>query len=303
VQIFMTADGSQALPFLIDPLVMYWNRDLFAAAGIPQPPRYWNELHEIARKITAFDEGSNLRRSAVALGGWENILGAKEILSTLIMQAGDPIVSIGPTGALRATLGSSAPGVAEGPAASALRFYTEFGNPSKESYSWNRSLPLSRDAFAAGDLAIYFGAASDYRTIAARNPNLRFGVELVPQPEGSNVQLTFGRLTGLAVPRTAQNPTGALAIAQRFSAPAAAGLLYQHLALPPVRRDIAVDTSSNAALGVFIDSALISRAWHDPNPPATNAIFKAMVESVMSGRAGPTQAVFDARQALEQLVQ
>jgi hypothetical protein len=29
-------------------------------------------------------------------------------------------------------------------------------------YSWNRSLPNSSDAFANGDLAIYFGFASEY---------------------------------------------------------------------------------------------------------------------------------------------
>ena len=31
--------GLTALPFLIDPLVMYWNKDLFSSAGISRPPQ------------------------------------------------------------------------------------------------------------------------------------------------------------------------------------------------------------------------------------------------------------------------
>src|SRR5581483_9089635 len=85
--VFLTGSGAWALPLSIDPLVMYYNRDLLSTAGVAQPPVYWNDLLTIAPKITSLDASQNVRRSAVALGTWDNIAHAKAVLSTLIMQA------------------------------------------------------------------------------------------------------------------------------------------------------------------------------------------------------------------------
>ncbi|MDZ4226474.1 MAG: extracellular solute-binding protein [Patescibacteria group bacterium] len=299
-ELFLTSQGELALPFLIDPLVMYWNRDLFAAAGLAEPPRYWNELLAIAPKITSLDR-SNVTTSAVALGTWSNIAHAKEILSTLFIQAGDRVVVRGADGALLPTLGSvSGGGSADAP--SALRFYTDFANPTKTTYSWNRGLPVSTNAFAAGDVAIYFGFVSEYPTLAARNPNLRFSVAQVPQVEGSLSLATFGRMTGLAIPRTARNIEGAAIVAEKLVGEEAIELIAQATGLPPVRRDISFDTSADANAAVFAQAALISRAWLDPSPKATDDIFKTMIESVISGAAEPATAVSTAAQALRQLV-
>ncbi len=35
--VFLSNNGILALPILVDPVVMYWNKDLFASAGIPTP--------------------------------------------------------------------------------------------------------------------------------------------------------------------------------------------------------------------------------------------------------------------------
>jgi len=299
-ELFLTSQGELALPFLIDPLVMYWNRDLFASAGLSQPPRYWNELLAIAPKITSLDR-SDVTKSAVALGTWSNVAHAKEILSTLFMQAGDRIVARGADGALVPTLGSvSGGGSADAP--SALRFYTDFANPTKTTYSWNRGLPVSTNAFAAGDAAIYFGFVSEYGALAARNPNLRFAVAQVPQVEGSLSLATFGRMTGLAIPRTARNIEGASIVAEKLVSEEAITLIAQATGLPPVRRDVSFDTSADANAALFAQAALIARGWLDPNPTVTNEVFKTMIESVISGAAEPAGAVSNASQALRQLV-
>ncbi|MEK7109066.1 MAG: extracellular solute-binding protein [Patescibacteria group bacterium] len=301
--VFLNSAGAWALPFTVDPLVMYFNRDLLSSAGVSTAPRYWNELLSLAPKITSLDSSQNVRRSAVALGTWSNVNNAKAILSSLFMQAGDPIVGRDEQGNLASVFGSAPPGAAENPAQSALRFYTEFANPSKTSYSWNRSLPTSVQAFVGGDLAIYFGFASELGTIAKQNPNLHFGVALLPQLQGSSVQVTYGLLTGLAIPRSARNPQGALVIAQKLSSQAAAQALAVSTGLPPVRRDVALDTSANAAAQVFVQSGLIARGWFDPNQGATDGIFKAMIESVTTGKSDPAQAVSDAAQAFTALFQ
>lgn len=301
-QLFLNGQGAWALPFMVDPLVMYWNRDILATAGVGQPPQYWADFLTIAPKITSLDASQNVQQSAVALGSWDNVAHAKEILSTLFIQAGDPIVARNDQGVFTSMLGTKPTNATEAPAESALRFYTEFANPSKTTYSWNRSLPDSTEAFAAGNLGIYFGLASEESAIAARNPNLRFAVALMPQLQGQN-RATFGVLTGLAVPRTSTNPRGALTIAEKLTNQANVGLLVSTIGLPPVRRDVAVDSSNNAAMGVFVQSALISHSWFDPNHTATDSIFKGMIESVTSGKSDPAQAVSDASQQFVGLFQ
>jgi len=300
-QLFLTPQGSLALPFIIDPMVMYWNRDTFTGAGQAQPPQYWSDLIVLAPKITSLNSGT-VRKSAVALGTWDNVNNAKAILSALMMQTGDFITGRNASGALMATLGEKPGGASVAPAAEALRFYTDFANPSKTTYSWNRSLQNSGNAFVAGDLAVYFGFASEYRSIAERNPNLRFGVALLPQLQGSSARITSGTIQGLAVARGAANPQGAITVALKLTGAAAIAAVAQQTGLPPARRDVGTDTSASAAAAVFVQSALMSRSWADPNTLATDEIFKVMIESVSSGRLAPEQAVFEAAQGLRQLL-
>jgi ABC-type glycerol-3-phosphate transport system substrate-binding protein len=300
-QLFLTQSGSLALPFLINPLVMYWNRDLFTSAGIPTPPVYWKELLTEAGRLTTLDKTNNISQSAIAMGSWSNVVYAKAIFSTLAMQAGDPIVYYDGNGKLTSSFGKNIQNAQENPSTSALQFYTEFANPSKITYSWNRSLPKSADAFTAGKLAIYLGFASDNAQLAARNPNVRYGVAVMPQLEGSSRHVTFGQLTGLAIPRTAANPKGALVIIQKLTNQIGVTAAAQAFSLPPVRTDIAVDASANAAADVFYQSALIARGWLDPDPSLTDGIFGAMVDAVVSNRSLPDGAVQDASQALQAL--
>src|SRR3989344_2131916 len=237
-QLFLTPQGSLALPFMIDPLVMYWNRDLFGSAGIASAPAYWNDFLTLAPKMYSADSSQNITRSAVALGAWSNVAHAKEILSTLFMQAGEPITGRNAQGALMPVFGNTPSNTSGNPAESALRFYTEFGNPSKTTYSWNRSLPRSDEAFIAGKLGVYFGFASEYRTLGERNPNLRFAVAVMPQLQAGN-KSTYGRLTALAIPRAARNVAGAAAVAQKLSGAPAAAVLAVYTGLPSARRGVA----------------------------------------------------------------
>ena len=59
---------------------------------------------------------------------------------------------------------------------SVLRFYTQFADPAKETYSWNKTFQNDKNAFISGKLAFYFGYASEYKDIQQKNPNLRFDI-------------------------------------------------------------------------------------------------------------------------------
>lgn len=282
---------------------MYWNRDIFGAAGLAQPPQLWSEFtaqNGLPTKINSFAT-SQIKRSTVALGSWDNIAHAKAVLSLLFMQAGEFITTRSAEGALLPIFGRG--GVSgNNPAESALRFYTEFANPGKTTYSWNRSLPRSTDAFVGGQLAVYFGYASEHAGLAERNPNLRFGVAPVPQLQETGTPSTYGLLTGFAIPKSARNIAGGAVVAQKLTGPTAARVMVAHTGMPSARRDVALSTESSAAADVFVRSALISRGWVDPDNAATDQVFKTMIESVISGRTEPAGAVSEASAEFSRLI-
>jgi len=54
--------GSQcAFPFLTDAYGLYYNTDMFAEAGIAEPPRTLSELAEVAKKLTVFNSDGSIK--------------------------------------------------------------------------------------------------------------------------------------------------------------------------------------------------------------------------------------------------
>lgn len=299
-ELYLTEMGILGLPFIIDPLVMYWNRDIFQTAGIANSPQYWDELFVLSPKITQRDLASNITRSFVALGEFDNIENAKEILSAFIIQSGNPIVAF-VDGELKSVIKEKF-GFATSPAESAVRFYTEFSNPVKSVYSWNRSLSNSKQLFASGDLAIYFGFASELSSIIRANPNLNFDVSLLPQLRDSNRRVTYGEMSAFAVPRASRNPTGAFIVGIMLTDIVNISAFSSAMGLPPVRRDLLSREPSGAFTSVFYDSALVSNAWLEPDSVEADDIFQNMVESVTSGRARLGEAIDMANEELNLLL-
>jgi ABC-type glycerol-3-phosphate transport system substrate-binding protein len=300
-EIYLNNNGAIALPFTVDPLVMYWNRDIFNNAGVTKPPVSWTEIAGLVSKMTRKDQSSNILASTVALGEFRNIVNAKEILSALIIQSGSPIVGLNSDGSFRSLLGQSF-GLGTSPAILALQFYTNFSNPVKPSYSWNRSLPASIDVFANGDLAMYFGFASEYTKIKAKNPNLNFGVAILPQIAGAKTYNTYGNMLGFAILKSSKNPAGAYTVLSSLTSSAAFPFWKDIFNIPSARRDILSQPETNATKTVFNQSAIISKGWLDPNKANTSAIFQDMIESYTTGRETLESVVSIASDRLENLL-
>lgn len=283
-ELYLIDKGILALPFMVDPMVMYWNRDIHNRAGLTEPPRYWDSFFAFVKKVTEKDENMNILTSAVALGEYENINYAKEILTTMIMQAGNSIVvrdneELGVV--LQKGLASE----------SSLRFYTEFSNPAKDTYSWNKSMPNSKNMFLSGDLALYFGFASELEDLKNKNPNLNFDVSFFPQTGDLKNVLNFGKMEALAISKNSKNPVGAYAVATSLIKNEALTYLYKTTGLPPVSRVILAKEPIDPYQNVFFKAALASKAFLDMDKNNTNFIFQDMVESVVSGRRKLDEAV------------
>ena len=301
-ELYLRDDGIIALPFSIDPIVMYWNRDTFSGAGLVKPPAEWDEFLTLAPALIKKDGAGNITQSAVAFGDFSNIANAKDIISMLILQAGNPIVELGAEGTRKVTLRDQR-GLVTPPAQSALRFYADFANPSKPIYSWNRSLPEARDMFAAGDLAVYFGYASERAAIRAESPRLNFDAAPVPQTRDAERKTAFGKMTGVAVLKNSRNAQTAFFAAFALSGKPFIESFSAVSGLPPVRRDLLAAKPKDADVftSVFYDSALISKGWLDPKPDKTAEIFSAMVRNTLSGRSTVSSAVSEAHEAIDAL--
>ena len=298
-ELYLISIGTLAMPLTLDPMVMYWNRDLFSSAGVPETPKTWEQILSLGPKLTKKDSGGNLLQSGIAFGEFDNVEHAKDIVALLAMQAGNKIVER-KEGGFQSVLALQT-GFALRSTDEAVRYYTNFSNPVQPVYSWDKSQPSSRDTFLSGRLALYFGYASELVNMRNQNPHLNFDVAPVPQTNGSAAAITIGRMNGVAILKASRNPTLAFNTIKLLSAPDFSLNLAKALLLPPPRRDLLRAKPNDAFMSVFFDSALISRGWVDPMPEETNRIFKELVENVVSGRLRIGEAVMGADAELAKL--
>lgn len=298
---YLTSEGILGIPIAVDPMVLYWNKDLLAEAGVAKPPEYWDEVPSMAAKIVKKDDAGRITRAAIAFGEYQNVEHAKDIISLLTLQAGGSITQRDATGRLIPTLAARTAGAASQATESAVRFYTEFADPSKIDYSWNRSLRNSRQAFAAGELALYMGFASEQALIARTNPNIDFAMAPVPQIRNS-AATNVARVYALSVSRTSKNPNGAMRVASLMGLADFVRSLSAALGVPSARRDVLSEEGEDRDK-LAKREALIARAWIDPNPEETSKIFQAMIEGVTSGLARPAEAIGRASQEIAEILE
>lgn len=289
--VYLRSDGIVALPFAVDPMIMYWNKTHFVNASIINPPAVWDDFSKIVAKLTKKDSNFNVEQSGVALGEYQNVLHSKDILSMLFIQAGASIVAKNPDDTYRSVVYFSSNNSDKPAAISALTFYTDFANPAKELYSWNKSLKSSLDSFISGETSIYFGYASELPLILLKNPNINFDVARVPQVSGGEKKSVFAKMYGLAILKSSKNQLSAFNQSAILTGKDSISNLSSIINLPPVRKDVLSISPSDAYMKTFYDSALIADTFPDPNPTETEAVFKEMIDSVIAGRSTPDSAV------------
>lgn len=287
-------------PYIMDPIVLYWNRDIFSSSGVARAPAYWDEFLSASTAITKIDNAGNITRSGAALGEFRNVKNAKEILSMMILQTGNQIAQVSDRGKLELLWGKRT-GTGLSAAESSLRFFNEFSNPQKTSYSWNRSLSHSDSAFAGGSLAMYFGHASEFENVKKKNPHLNFDVATVPQIRDSSLSATYGKIYSLAVSKISPGRQAAVAAIYKLINKDLNAKFAEKLLLAPAMRDALAAGHSNPALSIFYKSAVMAKSWLEPNPQAVSAVFKNMIESTATGKVRISEAVNAAKRQIEEM--
>lgn len=169
------------IPVGIDTLSLYVNTTLFEKANL-QPPTTWVDFANDAKRLTVKDASNKINTSGAALGTFNNITHAPDIISLLFAQNGVDLYDISKT--------SQA-------ASEALIFYTAFAMG--DGNVWDSTLDQSMLAFSRGNLAMYFGYSWDFFAIKAINPNLSFAIYSVPHLGSQNMTIASYWANGVSV--------------------------------------------------------------------------------------------------------
>lgn len=288
-EVFLTGRGMLAFPLVMDPLVMYYNRSILDTNNIIYPPTTWEELTNLVPVLTQKDDTNKIIKSTVALGQFSNVLHAKEILSTLFMQVGNPIV-YEKGGGFFSALGLVDKKYDLG---SVLKFYTDFTDPLNSVYSWNRAFQNSQNEFSAERVAFYFGYASELTSLINKNPNQNFLAAPIPQIKNANPKLTYSKVTGIAIASSSKNFNTAFTAASLMATGNFANDYAKATAVVPVRRDLLAVKQTDSFFPIFYSSALFGASWLDPSAEDSNDIFRKMIDNVLSNNMSTNEAIRD----------
>jgi len=296
-EIFALQDGLQAMPIAVDPLMLYWNRDILANENFLAAPRTWEELLNVqfdALIDRSFDRTVN--QAVVAMGEYGNVRNAFGIVSMLMIQNGTAgVTEQGDRYEISLDRRLTGNG---NPLRTATDFYTRFSRPANTYYSWNRAFNEDRAEFIGENLTFYFGFASEGAAMERLNPNLNFDIAEVPQGALADVRRTYGRFYGLALMRSTDNAPGARAVMAQFSSSAVADSIAVNSGMVPVTRQT-VGAGSNTTFGrIAYQSAGIAYGWLNPDLENTDAIFATMMQDINENRRSLDESINDALQRL-----
>lgn len=291
-EIFALDDGLYGYPIAVDPLMMYWNRDILSTEGYLAAPKTWENLVNVVfPDLIERDFNRTVSRSVVAMGEYGNVRNAFGIVSMLLIQQGTQGVVEDGKGGYRVGLNTS--NAENEPLAATADFYTRFSKPSNSLYSWNRAFDEDLMQFIGQNLVFYFGYGSEAKQIERLNPNLNFDIAEVPQGEAATLRRTYGRFYALSTLKSSDNKFGASAVMLFLANTENVKQIAEAASMVPVYRS-SISSGSNDTYGrVIYQSAGISYGWLNPNLEATNQHFETMMRDINENRRDIPGAVGD----------
>ncbi len=265
-----------ALPMYVDTLALYYNAKIFRNQLYKsnKPNETWEAIKEQAFDMSEQDKSiERFRLSTVAMGRFDNIRLAADIISMLFLQynarlfdeAGEKAIIAEEQGTSGGTGKPYSPGV------EAMKLYTGFADARYKNYSWNRLLtglyPELDEigAFARGKVAMIFGYSSTYGDIIATIEGLSknnvgtiipedIDTALAPQLNGfaSENRVALAHFYPLAVSNGSQNSYEAWQFVKFVTTDETIARSYhQATKKPSALKTLNPEQSSEALFGVF----------------------------------------------------
>lgn len=259
------------LPLFTDTLALFYNRDIFNAAGISEPPKTQEEIVDISRKLTQINPAAaDIVRSGLALGSFDNVEHALEIISSFVLQKGERVINP-KTGDVELREGAK----------DAFLFYTSFADESSRNFSWTSRFPNSLDALAEEKTAMAIGFAKDIKRVIAKNPHLNLGVAPFPQPKDARLPLSYTSYFFPTVSNFSRHPLESWQFILFAVSRDNSKEYLEKTNRPPARRDLINQKPKDPQLEVFYRQSLVAASWPIPDYGAVNRIFGDALKSVL----------------------
>ncbi|MFA5133383.1 MAG: extracellular solute-binding protein [Patescibacteria group bacterium] len=277
-----TANKIYGLPLSVDTLVLFYNKELLNAAGIPEPAKDWQTLQEQVKKLTKQNTEGDIITSGIAMGAANNVDRAMDILSVLMMQNGTKMANDGGAATFN-VLPEELQGRTSPPGIEALTFYTDFASPQKEVYSWNETMPNSLDAFIQGKAAYMLSYSYNLPIIRARAPKLNFGVAKIPQISG-NKEINYANYWVETVSKKTIHPNEAWDFIQFIANTQNVEKYLTKTKKPTALRSLVQKQSEDIDLYPFVSQLLTAKSWYKgKNATAAEDAMKQMITEVIRG--------------------
>lgn len=302
-------DKIYGIPYTVNTLALIFNQDLLSNARYSKPPANWNEFMTYSKKLTRL-KGSYVSRAGTALGTTTN-LGygvesspkiATDILSAMMMQSGDQMVSDDKKSATFGLPQDKPSGGDVYPGTSALNFFASFSMPSKETYTWNTKMETVAQSFAKQKVAMIFGYSDIISQIQNLNPNIRLYTAKMPQVKGTDEKMTIASYWIEVVSKNSQQKQQAWDVIKSLSDVDPITKIVTATHRPPSRKDLVMAYSSDPVYGAFSEQLDSARTWYKgKQPDKIYTIFASMINGVSRGQK-PQNSIDKARNSVTSLL-
>jgi ABC-type glycerol-3-phosphate transport system substrate-binding protein len=278
----VNADRILAMPLAADNLALYYNKDLFNAVGIAEPPADWTAFQKDVAKLTKLDAQGNIVQSGVGMGTASNVERYADILSLLMLQNGTQMTDENDNPTFDKTPASAA-GRPNPPSDDAVIFYTDFANPSTEVYSWNDKKPDNLAAFVSGESAMFLGYAFNLSDIRSRAPKLNFGIAKLPQLNTAS-PTNYANYWVQGVSKKSKYQNWAWDFLNFAASPAQNAKYLDATRKPTALRSGINKQLDDLDLSVFADQMLTAKSWyHGKNEAGYEKAFGDLINNVLNG--------------------
>lgn len=283
-------------PLAIETLELFYNQKIFEEAlteyrrsgqevddnlrkAINDGPKTWDDFSQMVQLATQ-KSGTNVSRSAAALGVYQNIPRATDILTLLMLQHGVKMTADDNSAALFHTSQNAILEFSnrQYPGAKALELYASFGLPQNPNYTWNDLFPEAIRAFAEEKTAMMIDYSSAGKEIKRLNPDLGYAKIPLPQVKEAPAPINFASYLSYSVNRNSLN--SALAWEFIFS--------FTSLENSQAYQQLTGKTSSWQAKIPSDSPVLTAQSWFRPDPQKSEEIFREMINQANAGQAAQT---------------
>lgn len=271
------------LPQGIDTLALFINKDIFRDISAPQT---WDDFNSAAKTIVVKDpKDRKIKTAGAAIGTYDNVTHASDLISLLLAVNGVELQKI--------TESKNLPYLTQ-----ALAYYTEYASGTDS--VWDETMKPSREAFANGQVGMYFGFSWDIFAIKELNKNLKFDVYPVPYlppAQGQKIQrISIASYWVNGVSKKSKHQKEAFLFMKYLSDKSVMQKMYTEQAksrgfgtLYP-RRDLAKSIQDNPQIYPFIQQAEYARStlfssdtWDTTYSDQLNNYLKQAITAIRSG--------------------